>query len=207
MVSVTNADPERIATLLDEFAADVRTVLPPVLSIRNGRRSVVITGTPEQLSRFELYCEQIAEREAVERKNKLRGGAVFAPSSTRSRSRSDSTRRDQADGVDIVGRWAEAVGLDVELARAATDAILVRQVDWVETVTEISDAGARWILDLGPGDILTRLTAPVVRGLGVGIVPAATRRAAQPVYRRRRPEVAEPGRPTHRRSSACRTAR
>ena len=52
MVSVTNADPERIRRLLDEFAQDVRTVLPPVLSIRNGRRSVVITGTPEQLSRF-----------------------------------------------------------------------------------------------------------------------------------------------------------
>ena len=37
------------------------------------------------------------------------------------------------------------------------------------------ESGARWILDLGPGDILTRLTAPVIRGLGVGIVPAATR--------------------------------
>ena len=58
MVSVTNAEPERIYELLQEFAKDVRTVLPPVLSIRNGRRSVVITGTPEQLSRFELYCEQ-----------------------------------------------------------------------------------------------------------------------------------------------------
>ena len=42
--------PTRIAALLEEFAQDVRTVLPPVLSIRNGRRSVVITGTPEQLS-------------------------------------------------------------------------------------------------------------------------------------------------------------
>ena len=79
MVSVTNADPERIAELLDEFAQDVRTVLPPVLSIRNGRRSVVITGTPEQLARFELYCQQIAEKEEAERKNKVRGGAVFSP--------------------------------------------------------------------------------------------------------------------------------
>ena len=79
MVSVTNAEPERIYELLEEFAQDVRTVLPPVLSIRNGRRSVVITGTPEQLSRFELYCEQIAETEAAERKNKVRGGAVFSP--------------------------------------------------------------------------------------------------------------------------------
>jgi len=79
MVSVTNADPARIAELLEEFAQDVRTVLPPVLSIRNGRRSVVITGTPEQLSRFELYCQQIAEKEEAERKNKIRGGAVFNP--------------------------------------------------------------------------------------------------------------------------------
>ena len=60
-------------------ATDVRTVLPPVLSIRNGRRSVVITGTPEQLGRFELYCSKITEREEAERKNKLRGGAVFSP--------------------------------------------------------------------------------------------------------------------------------
>lgn len=79
MVSVTNVDPERMKALLDEFAQDVRTVQPPALSIRNGRRSVVITGTPEQLSRFELYCEQIAEREAAERKDKVRGGAIFSP--------------------------------------------------------------------------------------------------------------------------------
>ncbi len=79
MVSVTNADPEQIYRLLEDFSQDVRTVLPPVLSIRNGRRSVVITGTPEQLSRFELYCKQISEKQEADRKNKVRGGAVFAP--------------------------------------------------------------------------------------------------------------------------------
>ncbi len=36
-------------------------------------------------------------------------------------------------------------------------------------------AGANWIIDLGPSDTITRVTAPVIRGLGVGIVPAATR--------------------------------
>ena len=44
--------PVIIAELLEEFSQDVRTVQPPVLSIRNGRRSVVITGTPEQLNRL-----------------------------------------------------------------------------------------------------------------------------------------------------------
>ena len=175
MVAVTNADPERIAELLDEFAADVRTVLPPVLSIRNGRRSVVITGTPEQLSRFELYCTQIADREAAERKSKLRGGDAFSPVFDPVDVEVGFHSPRLSDGVGIVTRWAETVGLDAGLARRMAEDILVRQVDWVEAVDGLQQAGARWILDMGPGDILTRLTAPVIRGLGMGIVPAGTR--------------------------------
>ncbi|OBG29763.1 type I polyketide synthase [Mycobacterium sp. E3198] len=175
MVSVTNADPERIRRLLDEFAQDVRTVLPPVLSIRNGRRSVVITGTPEQLSRFELYCQQISEKEEADRKNKVRGGDVFAPVFDPVRVEVGFHTPRLADGIDLVAGWAEKVGLDVERARTLTEAILVDGVDWVDEITHVHSAGARWILDLGPGDILTRLTAPVIRGLGIGIVPAATR--------------------------------
>jgi len=175
MVSVTNADPERIGRLLDEFAQDVRTVLPPVLSIRNGRRSVVITGTPEQLSRFELYCRQISEKEEADRKNKLRGGDVFSPVFDPVQVEVGFHTPRLADGIDIVGGWAEKVGLDVTLARQLTESILVSPVDWVGEITRVHESGARWILDLGPGDILTRLTAPVIRGLGLGIVPAATR--------------------------------
>ncbi|OBI48947.1 3-oxoacyl-ACP synthase, partial [Mycobacterium kyorinense] len=175
MVSVSNADPERIQRLLEEFTRDVRTVLPPVLSIRNGRRAVVITGTPEQLSRFELYCKQISEKEEADRKNKIRGGDVFAPVFEPVQVEVGFHTPRLADGIDIVAGWAEIVGVNVELARAMAEAVLVRRVDWVEEVASIHDAGARWILDLGPGDILTRLTAPVIRGLGIGIVPAATR--------------------------------
>ncbi|HEU4360851.1 MAG TPA: fatty acid synthase subunit beta domain-containing protein, partial [Mycobacterium sp.] len=196
MVSVTNVDPARIHQLLEEFAADVRTVLPPVLSIRNGRRAVVITGTPEQLSRFELYCEQIAEKEAADRKNKVRGGAVFAPVFEPVQVEVGFHSPRLADGIDIVGKWAEKVGLDAEgvaLARAMTEAILVRHVDWVDEVTALSDAGAQWILDLGPGDILTRLTAPVIRGLGIGIVPVATRGGQRNLFTAGAvPEVARP---------------
>ncbi|OBA85871.1 3-oxoacyl-ACP synthase [Mycobacteriaceae bacterium 1482268.1] len=193
MVSVTNADPERIADLLDEFAQDVRTVLPPVLSIRNGRRSVVITGTPEQLSRFELYCQQIAEKEEAERKSKIRGGAVFAPVFDPVQVEVGFHTPRLSDAIDMVGNWAAAIGIDVELAREMAEAILVRRVDWVGEINAINDAGARWILDLGPGDILTRLTAPVIRGLGVGIVPAATRGGQRNLFTVGAvPEVAKP---------------
>ncbi|GAB7148362.1 type I polyketide synthase [Mycobacterium riyadhense] len=193
MVSVTNADPERIGRLLDEFAQDVRTVLPPVLSIRNGRRSVVITGTPEQLSRFELYCRQISEKEEADRKNKVRGGDVFAPAFDPVKVEVGFHTPRLADGIDIVGGWAEKVGIDATLARELADSILVGTVDWVAEVTRVHEAGARWILDLGPGDILTRLTAPVIRGLGIGIVPAATRGGQRNLFTVGAiPEVARP---------------
>jgi fatty acid synthase len=193
MVSVSNADPERIYRLLEEFAQDVRTVLPPVLSIRNGRRSAVITGTPEQLSRFELYCKQISEKEEADRKNKIRGGDVFAPVFDPVQTEVGFHTPRLGDAIDIVGDWAEKVGLDVELARALAESILIRPVDWVDEVVKVHEAGARWILDLGPSDILTRLTAPVIRGLGVGIVPAATRGGQRNLFTIGAvPEVARP---------------
>lgn len=175
MVSVSGADPDRIVALLEEFAADPRTSAPPTLSIRNGRRAVVITGVPEQLKRFQLFCERIAAAEAAERKNKQRGGAVFAPVFDPVAVEVGFHTPRLADGVEIVGRWAERAGIDAGQARRLAEAVLVRPVDWVGAATGLHEAGARWILDLGPGDILTRLTAPVIRGLGVGVVPAATR--------------------------------
>jgi fatty acid synthase len=193
MVSVTNADPDRIAELLEEFGRDVRTVQPPALSIRNGRRSVVITGTPEQLSRFQLYCEQISDKQAAERKNKLRGGAVFSPVFDPVAVEVGFHTPRLSDGVDLVVGWARAVGLDEESARSLAQACLVDPVDWVAAVGRIEDAGARWILDLGPGDILTRVTAPVIRGLGIGIVPAATRGGQRNLFTvGAAPEVSKP---------------
>lgn len=182
MVSVTNVDPERIAELLEDFSQDVRTVLPPVLSIRNGRRSVVITGTPEQLARFELYCSKITEKDEAERKNKLRGGAVFSPVFQGVQVEVGFHTPRLADGIEVVDRWAAKCGIDTELAHAMTEAIFVKPIDWVAEVERMHDAGARWIIDLGPSDTVTRLTSPIIRGLGVGIVPAATRAGQRSLF-------------------------
>ena len=176
MVSITNADPDRIAELLEEFSTDVRTVLPPVLSIRNGRRSVVITGTPEQLARFELYCSKITEKEEAERKNKTRGGAVFAPVFNGIQVEVGFHTPRLADAVDLIDSWAARTpGINAELTHHFAQAVFVDPVDWVGEIERVVDAGAKWIVDLGPSDTATRVTAPVVRGLGVGLVPAATR--------------------------------
>ncbi len=175
MVSVTNVDPDRIAELLEDFSTDVRTVLPPVLSIRNGRRSVVITGTPEQLGRFELYCSKITEKEEAERKNKIRGGAVFRPEFHGIQVEVGFHTPRLADAVDLIDSWAARTSIDRELTRHFAKAVFVEPVDWVAEIERLHDSGAKWIVDLGPSDTATRVTAPVVRGLGIGLVPAATR--------------------------------
>ena len=175
MVSVTNVDPDRMVELLEDFSTDVRTVLPPVLSIRNGRRSVVITGTPEQLGRFELYCGKITEREEAERKNKIRGGAVFSPDFHGIQVEVGFHTPRLAPAVELIDSWAARTGLDPELTHEFAESVFVRPVDWVAEVERLHDSGAKWIIDLGPSDTATRLTAPIVRGLGVGLVPAATR--------------------------------
>ena len=116
-----------------------------------------------------------------------------ARSSNRSRSRSASTRRGCPTASTSSAAGPSRSASTSNLAREMTEAILVRQVDWVDEITDLHDAGARWILDLGPGDILTRLTAPVIRGLGVGIVPAATRGGQRNLFTVGAvPEVARP---------------
>ena len=182
MVAVTDVDPARLAELLDAFAQDVRTVAPPALSIRNGRRSVVITGTPEQLARFELYCQKITEKEEAERKNKSRGGAVFQPVFSQVNVEVGFHTPRLAGGVDLVVDWASRTGLDPELTRRLSEIIFVNPVDWVSEVEGLAAAGAKWIIDLGPSDTVTRLTAPVIRGLGIGIVPAATRAGQRSLF-------------------------
>lgn len=154
---------------------------------------------PEQLSRFELYCRQISEKEEADRKNKVRGGDVFSPVFEPVQVEVGFHTPRLSDGIDIVAGWAEKAGLDVALARELADAILIRKVDWVDEITRVHAAGARWILDLGPGDILTRLTAPVIRGLGIGIVPAATRGGQRNLFTvGATPRLPGPGRATHR---------
>ncbi|EKF22937.1 beta-ketoacyl synthase, C-terminal domain protein [Mycolicibacterium hassiacum DSM 44199] len=182
MVSVSNVDPDRIAELLEEFSKDVRTVLPPVLSIRNGRRSVVITGTPEQLGRFELYCKKITEKEEAERKNKLRGGAVFSPRFEPVQVEVGFHTPRLQPAVDLMDSWAARTGLDAELAHDYAESVFVKPVDWVAEVEQLADSGAKWFIDLGPTDTATRLTAPIVRGLGIGLVPAATRSGQRSLF-------------------------
>ncbi|EID80664.1 MULTISPECIES: type I polyketide synthase [Rhodococcus] len=175
MLAVSNVDPERLRQIVEELAEGLEPERAAVLGIRNARRRVVLSGPPAQLARVQQRCEQIEADEARERDAKKRGGSIFAPVFESLAVEIGFHHPALAETIDIVGQWAVRCGLDEEKARALTSACLVDPVDWVAAVDSTLEAGAAWILDLGPGDLLTRMTSASVRGQGVGIVAAATR--------------------------------
>ncbi|MEV0251147.1 fatty acid synthase subunit beta domain-containing protein [Nocardia sp. NPDC050712] len=193
MVAVSNVDPARLRQVVAEVSAGVDPLAAAVVSIVNGRRRVVLSGTPAQLERVRQRCAQIHDEQAKARDAKERGGSVFAPVF-------EGLTVDVAfhhpaleDTVELVGGWAEQCGLDVALAGSLAREILVDPIDWVATIDGAVSAGAQWILDLGPGDLLSRVTSGSLKGAGVGIVAAATRPGQRSLLTPgAAPEVAEP---------------
>ncbi|WP_344766658.1 fatty acid synthase subunit beta domain-containing protein [Aeromicrobium panaciterrae] len=172
MLSVSNVRPARI----DEVIADLPASLRVVSRMRNGRRSVVISGPATSLPAVQARLEEIAAAEKTERDRKVTGGTPFAPVIEPLTAQLAFHHPDLAAAADLVATWAAACGLDSERARDLTMRSIVDPVDWVESLETAMNSGASWILDLGPGDLAARLSARELRTRGVGIIATTTRR-------------------------------
>ncbi|WP_461666364.1 fatty acid synthase subunit beta domain-containing protein [Gordonia sputi] len=178
MLSITNVAPARIDEILSTYRAglpDAELVTAPVIAIRNSRRSVVLSGAPRHLAAFAAECERIVAAEADDRKRKVTGGAPFAPVFDELPVSVAFHHPGMAPAVDLVREWAQTCGIDADSAAGHAESILVAPVDWVAQIDAVIADGAAWILDFGPSDLATRLTAPLVRGQGVGLVATALR--------------------------------
>ncbi|MFR9751675.1 fatty acid synthase subunit beta domain-containing protein [Nocardia sp. 004] len=175
MVAVSNVDPARLRAVVAEVCAGVDPAATVVVSIRNGRRRVVLSGPTARLERVRQRCAQIQDEQSRERDAKIRGGSIFAPVFEDVAVDVAFHHPALADTVDLVSGWAAQCGLDAELAGSMAQRILVDPVDWVDTVEGVVAAGAQWVLDLGPGDLLSRVTAGALKGTGIGMVAASTR--------------------------------
>ncbi|WP_084351012.1 type I polyketide synthase [Millisia brevis] len=180
MVAVSNVDPERLRAILDDLVGTDPGRAE--LAIRNGRRRVVLSGSPARLARVQEVCEEIADREQREREAKKRGGSVFSPVFEELSVEIGFHHSVLAEAVATVEDWATLCGLDVERAGRLARAVLTDPVDWVAEVDTVIASGAQWVLDLGPSDMMTRLTGALLRGRGVGVVAAATRQGQRSLF-------------------------
>ncbi|MDQ3157859.1 MAG: DUF1729 domain-containing protein [Actinomycetota bacterium] len=172
MLSISNVTPERITEIL----ASLPESNTAVIGIRNGRHSVVVSGSPEDIRAVQAKCEEIAAADKAELDRKVRGGAPFAPVFEVLNAQMAFHHPLMTEAADLVGEWAARCGIDADRARSLTMKSIVDPVDWVEALDSAVDAGASWVLDLGPAELVARLSAKELRGRGAVAIATTTRR-------------------------------
>ena len=172
MLNISNTTPERI----EKIIASLPEANNAVIGVRNARRSVVVSGSPEHLRALQSRCEEIATTEKAELDRKVRGGSAFAPSFETLNAEVGFHHPLFAEGADLVAEWAGRCGLDPDRAHTLTMKSIVDPVDWVAALDEAVDAGASWVLDLGPAELIARLSSRELRGRGAVVIATSTRR-------------------------------
>ncbi|MGA8852264.1 MAG: fatty acid synthase subunit beta domain-containing protein, partial [Aeromicrobium sp.] len=172
MLSVSGVSPERIESLVAAQPDGSRVVA----RLRNGRRSVVLSGPADDLVALTARLEQVAAAEQADRDRKVTGGAPFAPVLEPLPIRMAFHHPDLAEAADLVAAWAETCGLDAERGRALTMGSIVDAVDWVADLVQATSAGTGWVLDIGPGDLAARLSSREVAIRGAAVIATTTRR-------------------------------
>lgn len=138
------------------------------IGLDNGRGRFVIVGTPAELSRVKAALQENAtQAEGVEGKP----AAVTVSDLDVSAAFHHPTMQ---YAVEQVESWAGRIGLDPEITAQLARAVLTDYVDWPERIDSALQAGARWILEVGPTRGVEPLTRDLVAGRGVGTLSVGT---------------------------------
>lgn len=137
------------------------------IGLDNGRGRFVIVGTPAELARVKAALQEHA---ALKEGREGKPAAVTVSDLDVSAAFHHPTMQCAVDQVEI---WAARIGLEPESAAQLARAVLTDYVDWPERVDTALQAGARWILEIGPARGVEPLTRDIVAGHGVGTLAVA----------------------------------
>lgn len=170
MLAVRRVDPadvERLLATIDGVDVDV--------ALRNGRRTVVLSGPAADLATVQRRLEAEAAAQAALRERKVTGGTPFSPVFETLDPRAAFHHHGMRPAGDLVAGWAERCGLDPEWARDVAVRAVIAPGDWVATLESALDSGPEWILDLGPGNLASLLASYEATARGVGVIAPTTR--------------------------------
>ncbi|QMW65865.1 DUF1729 domain-containing protein [Mumia sp. ZJ1417] len=170
MLAVRRVDPaevERLLATIDGVDVD--------LALRNGRRTVVLSGPAADLVTVQRRLEAEAKTQAALRERKVTGGTPFSPVFETLDPRAAFHHHGLRPAGELVATWAKACGLDPEWARDVAVRAVIAPGDWVDALESALDSGPEWILDLGPGNLASLLADYEATARGVGLVAPATR--------------------------------
>ena len=150
------------------------------IAVKNSRNHIVLSGYPEDMEAVQNQAQKESQRSKKMREMKERGGSVFAPIAEYLDVTVPFHSPIMKPAVEQVETWAKDAGLDAELALNLANAVLVEPVDWANQIAEVlNNVNARelYVLDMGPGEVLGKLTNVLLQGSGAGVVEVGTMNA------------------------------
>lgn len=150
------------------------------IAVKNSRNHIVLSGYPEDMEAVQNQAQKESQRSKKMREMKERGGSVFAPIAEYLDVTVPFHSPIMKPAVEQVEAWAKDAGLDAELALNLANAVLVEPVDWANQIAEVlNNVNARelYVLDMGPGEVLGKLTNVLLQGSGAGVVEVGTMNA------------------------------
>lgn len=150
------------------------------IAVKNSRNHIVLSGYPEDMEAVQNQAQKESQRSKKMREMKERGGSVFAPIAEYLDVTVPFHSPIMKPAVEQVEAWAKDAGLDAELALKLANAVLVEPVDWAKQIAKVlNNVNARelYILDMGPGEVLGKLTNVLLQGSGAGVVEVGTMNA------------------------------
>lgn len=150
------------------------------IAVKNSRNHIVLSGYPEDMEAVQNQAQKESQRSKKMREMKERGGSVFAPIAEYLDVTVPFHSPIMKPAVEQVEAWAKDAGLDAELALKLANAVLVEPVDWAKQIAKVlNSVNARelYVLDMGPGEVLGKLTNVLLQGSGAGVVEVGTMNA------------------------------
>ncbi len=175
MSAIIGLDNHTIATICKESA--LGQIVAPVNF--NSPGQVVIAGNTEAVRRAELACKKAGARRAISLPVGVPSHCALMKPAADKLALALEKINFQAPKYPIINN----VDVKMEISESAIRSALVRQlyspVRWTESVECLAREGAEWLLEAGPGRILTGLTQRIVATLQAAAVnDAATLSAA-----------------------------
>ena len=191
MAAISGVPVARVEAVLAEVDAELAAATPAVsspadvasssatIALVNTPTRVVVAAPPATLDRLCGRLSEIARRETAERRDGRRGGAplefewsavgVDVPFHSPALAEPLAAFEAWTD-AEGASTWAPVLGVVGGVARSQ----FVEPVRWDAVARSIAESGADWVLDLGPGTAVARLTAENLRGTGVRVLALAS---------------------------------
>ncbi|WP_151640907.1 type I polyketide synthase [Corynebacterium sp. 11A] len=145
-----------------------------VVGLHNAPDAQVIVGTPAELELVQQRLSRRAEKEQQALENKERGGSALRPTFSPIAVTAGFHHPVMEDAVQLTLDWARRLEVDEQLAERCARAVLVDSVDWPRELRRVREAGVSWLLEIGPGEGVAKLSAPQLAGTGIAVVRAGT---------------------------------